>query len=96
MPASIIPLLFCFVELPDVRTIRTVVLNVMIQSFPCDSRLYFNIEVVWVIVEDLIHLGQVDADAAKQGGYASFQTGAGAVGYDGDRLRITHLANLKW
>ena len=54
-----------------------------------------DVEVLRVIVDDVLHLGNVDADSAIQGRYSGLETGAGAVGDDGNVFGVAELADLR-
>ena len=73
----------------------TVVLKVMVKGLSRNARLDHNIKVFRVIVEDLVHSRDVNAEAAVNGRDPSLQASSGSKGNNWDPVSVAQLANLK-
>ena len=67
----------------------------MVKGLSRNARLNHNIKVFRVIVEDLIHSRDVNAEAAMDGRDPSLQASSGSKGNNWDPVSVAQLANLK-
>ena len=66
----------------------------MVEGLAGHARLDRHVKVLGVVVGDLVHFGQVEADAAVQRRNSGLQSGSSAEGDDRDGISVTYLANL--
>ena len=67
----------------------------MVKGLSRHARLDHNIKVFRVIVEDLVHSRDVNAEAAMDGRDPSLQASSGSKGNNWDPVSVAQLANLK-
>ena len=67
----------------------------MVEIFSGDSGPDADVEIFRVVVGDVLHLGDVDADAAEQGRDPGFESRAGAVRNDGNVVGVAKFADLE-
>ena len=73
----------------------TIIFDVMVEIFSGDAGPDADVEVFRVVVRHVLHLGDVDADAAEQGRDSGFESRSSAVRNDRNVVGVAEFADLK-